>query len=80
MALVCRPSSNERMPTFIPRFLHLGLSKHVVRIVSRLRLHAHTSKVEAAARVEVVLAYVRDQFCNDYIKEYKIKKLGNHRI
>ena len=42
-------SRDERMPTIVPRYLHLDLSKHVMRNVSRLRLHAHTLKVEAAA-------------------------------
>ena len=42
-------SKNERMPTTVPRYLHLDLSKHVIRNVSRLRLCAHTCKVEAAA-------------------------------
>ena len=31
------------------RYLHLDLSKHVVRNISRFRLRAHTLKVEAAA-------------------------------
>jgi hypothetical protein len=37
------------MPIIVPRFLHLDLSKHFMRNVSRLRLRAHTLKVEAAA-------------------------------
>ena len=37
------------MPTIVPRYLHFDLCKHVKRNVSRLRLRAHTSKVEAAA-------------------------------
>ena len=45
-------SSNERMPTTVPRYLHLDLSKHFMRNVSRLRLRAHTLKVEAAAWLE----------------------------
>jgi len=45
-------SSNNRMPTIVPRYLHLDLSKHVMRNVSRLRLRAHTLKVEAAAWLE----------------------------
>ena len=44
--------TNERMPTIVPWYLHLDLSKHVMRNVSRLRLHAHTLKVEAAAWLE----------------------------
>ena len=40
------------MPTIVPWYLHLDLSKHVMRNVSRLRLHAHTLKVEAAAWLE----------------------------
>jgi len=47
------PSSrNERMPTIVPRYLHLDLSKHVMHNVSRLRLRAHTLKVEAAVWLE----------------------------
>ena len=42
-------SRNERMPTIVPRYLHLDLSKHVMRNVSRFNLRAHTLKVEAAA-------------------------------
>jgi hypothetical protein len=45
-------SRNERMPTIVPQYLHLDLSKHVMRNVSRLRLRAHTLKVEAAAWLE----------------------------
>jgi len=45
-------SRNERMPINVPRYLHLDLSKHVVPNVSRLRLRAHTLKVEAAAWLE----------------------------
>ena len=33
----------------VPRYLHFGLSKHVMRNISRFRLRAHTLKVEAAA-------------------------------
>jgi len=33
----------------VPRYLHLDLSKHVMRNISRFRLRAHTLKVEAAA-------------------------------
>jgi len=57
--LVCHPFFiNERMLTIVPRYLHLDLAKrylhldlakHVMRNVSRLRLRAHTLKVEAAA-------------------------------
>jgi len=43
---------NEGMPTIEPRYLHLDLSKHVMRNVNRLRLRAHTLKVEAAAWLE----------------------------
>jgi len=42
-------SRNERMPNIVPRYLHLDLSKHVMRNISRFRLRAHTLKVEAAA-------------------------------
>ena len=45
-------SRNERMPTIVPRYLHLDLSKYVMHNVSRLRLRAHTLKVEAAAWLE----------------------------
>ena len=47
-------SRNERMPTIVPRYLHLNLSKHVMRYVSRIRVRAYTLKVEAAARHEDV--------------------------
>jgi len=36
------------MPINVPRYLHLDLSKHVMRNISRFRLRAHTLKVEAA--------------------------------
>ena len=42
----------ERMPINVPWYLHLDLSKHVMRKISRFRLNAHTLKVEAAAWVE----------------------------
>ena len=45
-------SRNERMPTIVPPYLHLDLSKHVMRNVSRFRLRAHTLKVEAVAWLE----------------------------
>jgi hypothetical protein len=45
-------SRNERMPTIVPRYLHLDLFKHGMHNVSRIRLRAHTLKVEAAARLE----------------------------
>ena len=45
-------SRNERMPTIVPWYLRLDLSKHAMRNVSRLRLRAHTLKVEAAAWLE----------------------------
>ena len=45
-------SRNERMPINVPRYLHLNLSKHVMRNMSRFRLRAHTLKVEAAAWLE----------------------------
>ena len=45
-------SRNERMPINVPRYLHLDLSKHVMRNISRFRLRAHTLKVEAAAWLE----------------------------
>ena len=40
------------MPIDVPRYLHLDLSKHVMRNISRFRLRAHTLKVEAAAWLE----------------------------
>jgi len=40
------------MPINVPRYLHLELSKHVMRNISRFRLRAHTLKVEAAAWLE----------------------------
>jgi hypothetical protein len=36
----------------VPRYPNLDLSKHVMRNVSRLRLRAHTLKVEATAWLE----------------------------
>jgi len=43
---------NEHMPIIVPQYLHLDLSKHVMRNIGRLRLRAHTLKVEAAAWLE----------------------------
>jgi len=40
------------MPIDVPQYLHLDLSKHVMRNISRFRLRAHTLKVEAAAWLE----------------------------
>ena len=40
------------MPINVPRYLHLDLSKHVMRNIRRFRLRAHTLKVEAAAWLE----------------------------
>ena len=40
------------MPINVPKYLHLDLSKHFMRNVSRLCLRAHTLKVEAAAWLE----------------------------
>ena len=51
-------SRNERMPINVPQYLHLDLSKHVMRKISRFRFRAHTLKVEAAAWLKMVLAYV----------------------
>ena len=45
-------SRNERMPINILQYLHLDLSKHVMRNIRRFRLRAHTLKVEAAAWLE----------------------------
>jgi hypothetical protein len=42
-------SSNERMPTIVPRYFYLNLSIHVMHNVSRLRLWAHTLKVQVEA-------------------------------
>jgi hypothetical protein len=47
-------SRNERMPINVPRYLHLDLSKHIMRNISRFRLRAHTLIVEAAAWLEDV--------------------------
>ena len=51
-------SRNERMPTIVPRYLHLDLSKHVMRNVSRLRLRAHFLKLRQQRGLKVVLACV----------------------
>jgi len=51
---------NERMPINVPRYLHLDLSKHVVRNISRFCLRARTLKAEAAAWLEDG-SCVRDQ-------------------
>jgi len=40
------------MPTIVPQYLQLDLSKHVMCNVSRLRLRAHTLNVEAAVWLE----------------------------
>jgi len=40
------------MPTIVPRYPYLNLSRHVMRNVNRLLLRAHTLKVEAAAWLE----------------------------
>ena len=45
-------SRNERMPINVAWYLHLDLSKHFMRNISRFRLRAHTLKVEAAAWLE----------------------------
>jgi hypothetical protein len=45
-------SRNERMPINVPWYLHLDLSKNVMRNASRFRLRVHTLKVEAAAWLE----------------------------
>jgi len=37
------------MPINVPQYLHLDLSKHVMRNICRFCLRAHTLKVEAAA-------------------------------
>jgi hypothetical protein len=37
------------MPINVPWYLHLDLSKNVMRNISRFRLRAHTLKVEATA-------------------------------
>ena len=47
----------------VPRYLHLNLSKHVMRNTSRFRLRVHTLKVEAAAWL-VVLTYVTNVLVN----------------
>ena len=38
---------NARSAARVPRYLHLDLSKHVVRSIGRFRLRAHTLKVES---------------------------------
>jgi hypothetical protein len=43
---------NDRTPINVPQYLHLNLSKHVMRNISRFQLCAHTLKVEAAAWLE----------------------------
>ena len=48
------------MPTIVPWYLHLDLSKHVMRNVSRFRLCVLILKVEAAAWLEGS-SRVRDQ-------------------
>ena len=59
-------SSNERMPTTVPRHLHLDLFKHAMRNVSRLRLCSHTLKVEAAVWLEGGLWQV--PWCDKYLE------------
>ena len=46
------------MPINVPRYLHLDLSKHVMRNVNILHLRAHTLKLRQQRGLEVVLAYV----------------------
>jgi len=46
------------MPINVLRYLHLDLSKHAIRNISRFCLRAHTLKVEAAAGLRIILAYV----------------------
>jgi hypothetical protein len=68
-------SSIEHMPTTVPQYLHLDLSKHVMRNVSRLRLRAHTLEVEQRG-LKVAGSRVCDQcpgedehvllFCQDH--------------
>ena len=47
------PSSiYEREPTTVPRYLHLHLSKHAMRNVSKLTFAYFETLIEAAARLE----------------------------
>eukprot|EP00983_Pelagomonas_calceolata_P060038 1146200-Pelagomonas_calceolata.AAC.1 len=50
VTLIVPFDQNVRAPARLPRDMHLDLSQHVVRIVSRFRPRAHTLKVETAAR------------------------------
>ena len=50
-------SRNERMLTIVPRYLHLNLSKHVMRNVSRLCLRI-LWKLRQQRGLKMVLAYV----------------------
>ena len=65
------------MSTIVPRYLHLDLSKHVMRNVSRLRLRAHTFKVEAA--VWLVLAYVTNVLVKTSFIKYAEKTIRDDR-
>jgi len=42
MALPLKPSIVRGPPHFLPRYLQLELSRHVLRNIARFRLHAHT--------------------------------------
>eukprot|EP00983_Pelagomonas_calceolata_P024369 766634-Pelagomonas_calceolata.AAC.1 len=48
MALPLRPLSVHGTPFYVPRYLHLDLGKRALRNIARLRLHAHTFRVETS--------------------------------
>jgi len=71
------------MPNNVPRYLHLDLSKHVMRNISKFRLRAHSSKVEAAAWLEDG-SCVCDQYpCEDEHVQNEVHALlfcQDHRV
>jgi len=46
MASPLKPSTARGPSHLLPRYLHLELSRHVLRNIARLRLRAHTLRVE----------------------------------
>ena len=50
-------AENARSAYRVPRYLHLDLTKHVVRNISRFRLRAHTLNL-AYGRVETLIAII----------------------
>ncbi len=46
MALPLKPSNVQGPPHLLPRYLELGLRRHVLRNIARFRLRAHTLRVE----------------------------------